>query len=164
MFRTPGIALRFGPALFILAAVTLILLVSHPSQAQRVRDAHAPAAEEEPAFNEFKGVRLGMTTDEARKKLGSPDHKSEERDDYMWGDKMAAQVVYRTSKVVTISIDFMNPGEAPSAKQVLGEEVAAKPDGSIFKRVNYPKAGYWVSYNRTAGDSPMISVTIQKIE
>lgn len=164
MFRTPGIPLRFRPALFILAAATLILLVSHASQAQRGRDAHAAAADDEPAFNEFKGVRLGMTADEARKKLGDPKDKSDAQDFYMWGDKMAAQVLYKTSKVVTISIDFMTPGEAPSAKEVLGADVAAKADGSMYKLIRYPKAGYWVSYNRTAGDSPLVSVTIQKIE
>lgn len=164
MFRTPGIGLRFRPALFMLAAATLILLVSHPSQAQRVRDAHAPAADDEPAFNEFRGVRLGMTADEARKKLGDPKDKSDGQDFYMWGDKIAAQVLYKTSKVVTISIDFMAPDDAPSAKQVLGADVEAKADGSMYKLVRYTKAGYWVSYNRTAGDSPLVSVTIQKIE
>ena len=164
MFRTPGIPLRLRPALFTLAAATLILLVSHPSQAQRVRDAHAAVADDEPAFNEFKGVRLGMTADEARKKLGDPKDKSDAQDFYMWGDKIAAQVLYKTSKVVTISIDFMAAGEAPSAKQVLGADVEAKADGSMYKLVRYTKAGYWVSYNRTAGDSPLVSVTIQKIE
>jgi len=29
--------------------------------------------------------------------------------------------------------------------------------------VRYPKAGYWVSYNRTAGNSPMITITMQAI-
>jgi hypothetical protein len=146
-----------------LTAATLILLLPHSGQAQRVRDASA-RTEDEPAFNEFKGVRLGMTTDEARKKLGDPKDKSAEQDFYMFGEKMAAQVLYKTSKVVTISVDFMSASEAPTAKQVLGADVEAKPDGSMYKLVRYPKAGYWVSYNRTAGDSPLVSVTIQKID
>jgi hypothetical protein len=29
--------------------------------------------------------------------------------------------------------------------------------------VRYPKEGYWVSYSRTAGDTPIISITIQKM-
>jgi hypothetical protein len=29
--------------------------------------------------------------------------------------------------------------------------------------VRFPKAGYWISYNRTGGNSPMTSVTLQKI-
>ena len=68
-------------------------------------------------------------------------------------------------KVVAISIDFMGGlNDAPSPKQVLGADIEAKPDGSIYKLVRYPKAGYWVSYNRTAGDSPLVSITMQKID
>ena len=52
----------------------------------------------------------------------------------------------------------------PSPKDVLGTDADKKPDGSLYKLVRYPKAGYWVSYSRTAGDSPTITVTMQKIE
>ncbi|MEP6706925.1 MAG: hypothetical protein ABJC05_05370 [Pyrinomonadaceae bacterium] len=148
-------------ALFLLASASLMLVTSG-SQAQRAR-ASAQAGGDDPAFNEFKGVRLGMTVDETRKKLGDPKDKSDEQDFYLFGDKLAAQVLYKLHKVVTISIDFMG-GEAPSPKQVLGADVEAKPDGSMNKVVRYPKAGYWVCYNRTAGDSPVISITMQKIE
>jgi hypothetical protein len=164
MFRIAGVPLPLQPALFTLTAAIVILLLPHSFQAQRVRGASAPRAEDEPVFSEFKGVRLGMTAEEARKKLGDPKDKSDEQDFYMFGDKMAAQVLYKTSKVVTISIDFLTASEAPSARQVLGADLEAKPDGSMYKLVRYPKAGCWVSYNRTAGDSPMISVTIQKID
>jgi hypothetical protein len=67
--------------------------------------------------------------------------------------------------VITISADFMSSGNTvPTAKQVLGAELEAKPDGSIYRMVRYPKAGCWLSYNRTAGNSPLTTVTIQKIE
>jgi hypothetical protein len=52
----------------------------------------------------------------------------------------------------------------PSAKDILGSEADAKADGSKYKLVRYPKAGYWVSYSRTAGNEPTITVTMQKIE
>ena len=149
--------------LFILAAACLVL--SPVSQAQRSRDASAQAGGEDPAFNEFKGVRIGMTADETRKKLGDAKDKSDDQDFYLFGEKLAAQVLYKMHKVVTISIDFMGgPNDAPSPKQVLGADVEAKPDGSIYKLVRYPKAGYWISYNRTAGDSPLVSITMQKID
>jgi len=54
-------------------------------------------------------------------------------------------------------------GNAPDAKSVLGEDVEAKADGSMYKLVRYPEAGYWVSYSRTAGNSPLVIVTMQKI-
>jgi hypothetical protein len=140
-----------------------MLLLPNSSTAQKLRDAGAPT-EVVSAFNEFKGVRLGMSADEARKKLGSPANKSDEQDLFTFGDKVTAQVLYRTSKVVTISIDFMTPNDAPKAVDVVGSEIETKPDGSMHKMVRYPKAGYWVSYSRTAGDSPMVSVTLQKID
>ena len=30
--------------------------------------------------------------------------------------------------------------------------------------MRFPKAGYWVSYMRTAGDAPMTIITMQKID
>jgi len=27
----------------------------------------------------------------------------------------------------------------------------------------YPEAGYWVSYNRIAGDKPIVTITVQKM-
>jgi hypothetical protein len=47
---------------------------------------------------------------------------------------------------------------------VLGAEAGAKTDGSIYKLLRYPKAGYWVSYSRTAGSSPTTTITMQKID
>jgi hypothetical protein len=163
MFRSAEVPLQLKPIFVILAATAIVLLLPNSSAAQRVRDAGAPT-EVVSAFNEFKGVRLGMSADEARKKLGSPANKSDEQDLFTFGDKVTAQVLYKTSKVVTISIDFMTPNDAPKPVDVVGSDVETKPDGSMHKMVRYPKAGYWVSYSRTAGDSPMVSVTLQKID
>jgi hypothetical protein len=48
-------------------------------------------------------------------------------------------------------------------QQVSGADIDTKPDGSKYRLVRYPKAGYWVSYSRTAGDTPIVTVTIQKL-
>ena len=122
-------------------------------------------AEPQPAFSDFKGVRIGMPVDEARKKLGSPRDKSDEQDFYLFNDSEAVQIYYDKGKTVSaISIDFMNGGNIPTCKDVLGADEQAKPDGSLYKMMRYPKAGYWVSYSRTAGNSPTITITMQKIE
>lgn len=122
---------------------------------------------DEPLFSDFKGVRIGMGTDEARKKLGSPKDKGDEQDFYLFNDNQAVQVYYdKSTKTVTaISIDFMNGANAiPTAKQVVGSDPDPKADGSAYKLVRYPKAGYWVSYSRTAGKDPTITITMQKID
>jgi hypothetical protein len=108
-----------------------------------------------------------IVADEVRKKLGSPRDKSDDQDLYVFDDKEMCQVIYdkATRKVTAISIDFMNGASSPiTPQQVFGSDVESKPDGSKYKLVRYPKAGYWVSYSRTAGDSPMITVTIQKLQ
>ncbi|MFN2577948.1 MAG: hypothetical protein ABR607_09705 [Pyrinomonadaceae bacterium] len=107
-----------------------------------------------------------MPAEEARKKLGSPRDKGEDQDFYVFNDTQAVQVFYDKTKTVTaISIDFMSgASQIPVAKDIIGSEPEAKADGSAYKLVRYPKAGYWVSYSRTAGKEPTITITMQKID
>jgi hypothetical protein len=151
-------------ATLIIGLVGLGLMTPLSVQAQKPRGSGGDEAT--PAFSDFKGVRIGMAAEEARKKLGTPRDKSAEQDFYVFNDTQAIQVMYdKKGAVSAISIDFMGgPSSAPSAKEVLGTDLEGKPDGSMFKMIRYPKAGYWVSYSRTAGDSPTITVTMQKIE
>jgi outer membrane protein assembly factor BamE (lipoprotein component of BamABCDE complex) len=159
--------------LSLLLAAFALCLAAPVAQAQtsNTNAAHAPAAAKNeaaadaPAFQEYKGVRIGMTADEARKKLGSPTDKGDAQDFYLVSPKESVQVMYDSAKKVSaIALIYMNAGaNAPTAKAVMGSDIEAKPDGSLYKLVRYPKAGYWVSYSRTAGNSPIVSVTMQKI-
>lgn len=121
---------------------------------------------DEPCFSEYKGVRVGMTRDEAREKLGSPKEKGDEQDLYVFSDTEVAQVYYDAAKKVTaISVDYMNGDKgAPECKAVVGTEIEKRADGSEYKLVRYPKNGFWVSYNRTAGSTPIVTITIQKMD
>lgn len=149
-------------AAFVLAAVAVLF----PSTAFAQRKNAAAPADDDPVFREYRGVQLGMTVEEARKKLGNPKDKGDEQDFYVFGDRETAQVVYdKLHKVSVLSVDFQSGANGvPTPKTVLGSDLEAKPDGSMYKMIRYKKAGYWVSYNRTAGDSPLISITIQRID
>jgi hypothetical protein len=148
-----------------IAASLLLPLISLNGQSSR-KGAAPPSDEESAAFKDYRGVQLGMTADEVRKKLGAPKDKSEEQDFFIFNESETAQIVYDTThKVVTISADFLTAGaEVPTAKQIFGSEVEAKADGSVYRMVRFPKAGYWLSYNRTSGNSPLTTVTLQKIQ
>ena len=150
----------------IAAAVLLMAFGSVNAQTVKKVAAHAPAAEDSGLFHDYRGVQLGMTADEVRKKLGDPKDKSDEQDFFVFNEDETAQIVYdKTRKVITISADFMTAGDkVPTAKQVFGGDIEAKGDGSVYKMVRFPKAGYWLSYNRTGGASPMTSITLQKIQ
>ena len=52
---------------------------------------------------------------------------------------------------------------APGSKTVVGDEIAAKPDGALHKMVQYPEAGFWISYVRTADPDAIIIITMQKM-
>ena len=149
---------RFTFVLFAAGVLPVTASVSSSAQRQRTAD--------EPLFSEFKGVRIGTPAEEARKKLGSPRDKADDQDFYVINDNQAVQVYYDKAKAVSaISIDFMSGATGvPVAKEVVGSEPDTKADGSAYKMVRYPKLGYWVSYSRTAGSSPTITITIQKIE
>ena len=120
------------------------------------------AKEEPPPFHDYKGVSIGMTADEARKKLGDPTDKGDTQDFYAVNDNETVQVFYDPEKKVrAVSIIYMG-GTMPTPKAVIGADVEPKPDGSMHRRVDYPKAGFWVAYSRTAGDSPLVTITMQK--
>jgi hypothetical protein len=126
--------------------------------------APAPTPPEKGVFSTYKGVSLGMKAVDARKLLGDPRDKSDAQDFYILSENETAQIYYEGGSVSAISIDFSGDlKNAPSCKQVLGEEVAAKPDGGIYKLVRFPKAGFWVSYSKTGGANPLVSITIQKL-
>ena len=149
-----------GRALLVVIAFS----IAGVSQAQAQQKRSALVPEEDPVFQEYRGVKIGWLADEVRKKLGSPANKGDEQDFYVFGEKETAQVLYDKGQVSAISIDFMTGAkEVITPQQVFGADIEAKPDGSKYKLVRYPKAGYWVSYSRTAGDTPIITVTIQRL-
>ena len=144
------------------SVVIILLLTASTAAAQGSKG--SISAPEENGF-QFRGVKIGMATDDARKKLGAPRDKSPAEDFYIFNENEAVQILYDKGAVSAISITFMNGANSiPSSKDVLGAEAEAKADGSIHKVVRYPKAGYWVSYSRTTGNEPTITITMQKIQ
>ena len=164
MFRVYLRSFSNQPKSLVLFSCGVILLLLTASTAAAQGSKGNIATPEENGF-QFRGVKIGMATDEARKKLGSPKEKSPEQDFYLFNDNEAVQIYYEKGTVSAIAIDYMSGSNGvPTPKAVLGAEAEAKADGSIHKVVRYPKAGYWVSYSRTAGTEPTITVTMQKIQ
>jgi hypothetical protein len=146
---------------------TVTLVIATTAVAQTTRRAPSAAPEDSPIFQEYRGVQIGWLADDVRKKLGVPADKGDEQDFYVFGEKETAQILYdkATHKVTAISVDFMTgASDVITPQQVFGSDFETKPDGSKHKLVRYPKAGYWVSYSRTAGDTPIVTITIQKLQ
>jgi hypothetical protein len=119
----------------------------------------------DPAFTEYRGVRIGMAAAEVRQKLGKPKVKDKSQDLFVFSENESAQIFYDEKELVyAISIDFTGRNNgAPTARDVLNEDVASRADGSMYRMKQYANAGYWVSYNRTNGDPPQVTITMQKI-
>ena len=120
----------------------------------------------EPVYREYKGVRLGMTAAEVRQRLGSPEESSEREDFFIFSDNERARVLYGSDgKAMTIVATYIGASSnAPAPRAIVGFEIEANQDGSMYRMERYPAAGYWVSYSRTAGDSPLVIITMQRMQ
>jgi len=157
-------------AITLLTLVALVLLgtgyaantSAQSTQAAR-NNAHGPAAQQ-PLYTEYRGVSIGMKAQDVRTKLGEPLQKADDMDFYVFSEgKEMAQIAYDASHAVkAVSVDYLGGVSAPDYKLVVGPNVDLKPDGSIYKLIRYDSLGVWVYYNRTGGEAPMVTITIQK--
>ena len=148
-----------------LPAFALLLLAALALLPAALAQTPADKAQDEPPFSSYKGVRIGMSADEARKLLGNPTDKDDKQEVFAFSDDESCQVYYDAAKKVSaVSITYFSTKAVPNVKAVLGEEPEAKQDGSFSKLIRFPKAGYWVSYTRTSGESPMTIIAMQKID
>jgi hypothetical protein len=157
--NTESFSIRPIELVYFALGVILLLIFAIVANGQTV---HSQA--QQPLYREYRGVRLGMTAEEARAKLGVPAMKSDEQDFYVFSANETAQLVYVEQKVVTISTDYTNGIGAPDYKSVVGENLQQRPDGSLFRMVLYPSERFWVSYNKGASEVPVVTITIGKMK
>ena len=144
----------------------LVLACSSNARAQKSRVGNnTPAvAVEQPLYDEYQGVRLGMTADAVRSKLGKSTISDNEQDYFVVSDTLTLQIAYDSQrKVKAISVDYLNGVGAPDPKAIVGAALETKADGSLYRVVRYESQGFWVSYNRTAGPVIIVTITIQKM-
>lgn len=116
-----------------------------------------------PVYKDYRGVTIGMTADEARRKLDAPETKEKTQDVIQVNDNEMVSLYYdKEGKVRVVSVIYTGKN-APSDTAVLGETVAPDASGRVHKLKRYPQAGYRVAYSRSAGDSPTVTVTMQKM-
>ena len=155
---------RLGARSIFCGAIVLAGALAAPAWAHH--EMQKAGDDDMPVYTGYRGVHIGSTMAEARKALGDPADKSDVQDVFVFNENEIATIYYdKDKKVNAISIDFMTgSNNPPTPMQVVGSTVAAKPDGSTYKMVRYPKAGYSVIYNQTAGQKPIVSVTMQKMQ
>jgi len=164
-YNIEKLKVRTVEIIFFTIAVILLLLLggvvaSAQTKTEAVKVARGHAQIQQPVYRDYRGVRLGMTAEEARAKLGEPAMKSDEQDFYVFSANETAQLVYAQQKVVTISTDYTGGIGVPDYKSVVGEGLLERPDGSLFRMVRYDSERFWVSYNKSASVVPVVTITI----
>jgi len=165
--KSLSILIKFLSMVAACGLVVLFLGSTANAQTQRtkVKTVNAYAKEgQRPLYREYRGVQLGMSTEEARAKLGAPALKGDDQDFYIFSDHETAQIAYNAAhKVVTISIDYLEGQGAPDFRTVVGADLEVRPDGSTYKMVLFESERFWVSYNKNAGAVPTVTITLQQL-
>jgi hypothetical protein len=151
-----------APTAYAQSSTTATQPQTQPQQAATAQPVAAPAAAA-PLYREYRGVTLGMSAADVRAKLGKPQEKSDVMDFYVFSDRERARVYYTDGKATAVIATYIGEdAQAPTPAAVLGSDIEAKADGSMYKMTPYREAGYWVAYSRTPGDAPMVIITMQK--
>lgn len=153
---TTTIILFLVTAGFFYEAKGTVVVTNGPTSFHKLQD---------PVFKDYRGVTIGMSADDVRQKLGKPEDQSDTEDSFKPADGENTRIIYNAEKKVkTISIMYTDDvSKAPSTSSIVGEDVPANEGGGIFKRVDYPDQGFWITYAKIAGDDPMIIITIQAL-
>jgi len=152
------------PTFLLVSAILIACSVANAQEVAVNSKASSAAAANVPVFADYRGIKIGMTADEVRAKVEGV-KKGDGQDFLTFSEHESAQIYYDDKgKVTAISIDYIgDKSGAPAPEAVLGATIEAKPDGSMYQLNRYRDAGYWVSYNRTAGDKPIVTITMQKM-
>src|SRR6476620_2155564 len=87
----------------VLAALASAICLDPNSAAKTAAAAPMPLpSPDKAAYAGYRGVMIGLSADEARKKLGNPKDKSDTQDFYVYSDNESAQVYYDAAKSVSL--------------------------------------------------------------
>ncbi len=146
--------------------IVLLLLIGLLFLAVAVRSQNT-VRKNDPFWKDYRGITIGMTEAEVVKKLGDPRSRDESGLFFVFSETENAQFLLDAEKKVrTISIAFgADHNQCPTYTDIFGPAAKAEPkeDGSVFKMMRYEDAGFWITFNKTAGEKATIIITVQKL-
>lgn len=170
---------RPSPALYLLVAVFSVLYISSANihaqtpggsteQASYIKKTSPSqtATPSTPFLKEYRNVSIGTPAEALREAWGKPEIEYSDGFLYEMSDSETIQIVIGPEKKITaIAITFIEGKGAPSFADVFGEGVAPekRENGSVYRMVRYPDAGYWVAYYTGPAENADVSLTMQKL-
>lgn len=169
---------RPSPALYLFVAVFSILYISSAdihAQTPKANTERASylkkkspsqAAVSAPFLKEYRKITIGVAADALRDAWGKPKMEYSDGFVYELSDSETVQINIGPERNITvISITFIQGKGAPTFADVFGEGVTPdkSENGSVYKLVRYPNAGYWVAYYAGPTENADVSLTMQKL-
>jgi hypothetical protein len=166
---------QFGRAASVTLALLFFLAFSGSVSGQNASNlqvkANEPSAPKaassvpQPVASIYKEVKIGTSADDVRELLGKAEIDDKDGFFYQMESEMVQIRLDENAKVRVISVTYSSDSpNVPKPADIFGDQTAdVKPDGSVYRLVRYPEAGYWTAYSKTSGDRPTITVTMQKL-
>jgi hypothetical protein len=126
----------------------------------------APSQTVVPVLKEYRKIAIGETVGAVKDVWGKPENEFPDQLLYELSDTESVQVVIDPDKKVTaIAVTFTDGKGAPAFAEVFGDSIMPekRENGSVYRMVRYPGAGYWIAYYVGPGNNPSVSLTIQKL-
>ena len=119
-----------------------------------------------PLLKNYRNVEIGMEASAVDDILGKPESKYPDRIFFEISNAEDVQIVVGPDqKVTAVVVSFAEGKGAPEFVSIFGDGVEPdkRPDGSVYKMVRYPDAGYWVSYYAAAGNKGNVTLMMRKL-
>ncbi len=127
----------------------------------RANETNVALAQPQKVMREYKGVKLGMKSEEVQAALGKPENKNEASEEYKLSGDDTLIVHYDGGMVKALMFLFLDAKNAPAWKDVVGDaEVKVNENGSRFAKVEVAAGKFWVSmYQNKSGTTTTITIS-----
>jgi hypothetical protein len=113
-------------------------------------------------MRDFRGVKLGLKSEEVRDLMGKPKSSGKDQEDFNIGGDNLLTVHYDNDTVRAIQLYFADPKDAPSWKDVVGDaEVTEMANGAKMTRVVLSEENFWITMYQSK-DSSVTTITISR--
>jgi hypothetical protein len=151
-------------ALFtLLFGVQVVYPQSTTDSTDRRENQNRAAASQPPkVLRDFRGVKLGLKSEEVRDLMGKPESSGKDQESFKIGGDNLLTVHYENDAVRAIQLYFADPKDAPPWKDVVGDaEVTEMANGAKMTRVVLSEEKFWITMYQSK-DGSVTTITISR--